>query len=153
MLPEALLLTSLGDPFPSPFYRWRSWDPEVFWLHQGHMQSWDLGKGLLTAEGVLLRYTCPQLSLAGWVFLCLTHGHDFLREPSMHASSKHGKWSLLTITSILITSSDGFRDLTLDSSQILSIPIMGRCPGYFSWKVNNCSFSKDSIKGVFIKGS
>lgn len=57
------------------------------------------------------------------------------------------------IISILIMSSDGLEDLTLDSSQILSIPIMGYCQDIPHERVIITHYSKDSIKGSFIEGS
>lgn len=54
---------------------------------------------------------------------------------------------------LLIMSSDGLEDLTLDSSQILSIPIMGYCQDIPHETIVITHYSKDSIKGPFIKGS
>ena len=54
---------------------------------------------------------------------------------------------------LLIMNSDGLEDLTLDSSQILSIPIMGNFQDIPHERIVITHYSKDSIKGPFIKGS
>lgn len=110
--------------------------------------------GSADSWGCPLHYeTCLQLSLAGLGFLCMTCGHDCLREPNTCSSAGWRKWSCLMIVCILIMNSDGSQDLTLDSSQILSIPILRYCQDIPHERVIITHYSKDSIKGPFIKGS
>ena len=54
---------------------------------------------------------------------------------------------------LLIMNSDGLEDLTLDSSQILSIPIIGNCQDIPHERIVITHYSKDSINGPFIKRS
>lgn len=115
-------------------------DSGGLWLAQGHRQPSDLRgpsdcRGLASAS-----QTCPS---GPWLPPSFSVGlTDTTSRGTRTPASKWGKWSLLTITSVVITIGDSVEDPTLDSPQILSIPISGCCSGPFPREESNCSLFK-----------